>query len=529
MQFFIACLPILSVFIFLILLRLPATKAMPLSLGVTLLCVYFYWNMQKETIAASVIEGFILSCSILIILFGALLLLSTLKKVGALQSIEIKFNLLTQDQRIQTLIIAYGFGSLMEGIAGFGTPAMLCAGLLVAMGFKPISAVVLALVANCAAVSFGAVGTPLMLGVKSSLDSFSDKELNQLAINVLSIESINGLLTSLFLMALIVFVFAKQSVFSKKALKEYCVMIPLCIIANLSFVGAAYLSIILFKTIEFSSIFGGLFMLLVLFTFTHKKWLTPKTNFRLTTKIESNQTTHLSLLRAATPYIVIIVLLLLSRLEILPFKTIFSGFVFGFNNIFNTGISVAITPLYLPGFFFILALILCLPVLKLSFKQFSFEVLKTSKQLALTAVTLISAIVLVRLFLNSHIILAQTIAMPLVIARSLTSWFPDSWVYISPFIGALGSFISGSATFSNMMFSQLQFSGAQQLLLAPNIMLILQVIGANTGNMICVINIVAAASVVGCQGQEGKIIKLTFIPLVIYCLSASTLVSLIFL
>ena len=142
--------------------------------------------------------------------------------------------------------------------------------------------------------------------------------------------------------------------------------------------------------------------------------------------------------------------------------------------------------------------------------------------------TLISAIVLVRLFLNSHINLDQTTAMPLVIANSLTSWFPDSWIYISPFIGALGSFISGSATFSNMMFSQLQFSGAQQLLLEPNTMLILQVIGANTGNMICVVNVVAAASVVGCQGQEGNIIKLTFIPLVIYCLSASALVSLIF-
>ena len=330
-------------------------------------------------------------------------------------------------------------------------------------------------------------------------------------------------------MVLIVFVFGKQSIFNKKAQKEFIEMIPLCVIANISFVGTAYLSIVLLNTIEFSSIFGGLMMILVLFVFTYKKWLTPKTDFRLTPKTKTDAKDNLSLIRAATPYAVIIILLLLSRLEVLPFKALFTGFKLGFTNILDTGISVSIAPLYLPGFFFALALLICLPVLKLSLKQFGSEAIQTTKKLSLTAVTLVSAIVLVRLFLNSHINYDQTLAMPLVIANSMTAWFPDSWVFISPFIGALGSFISGSATFSNMMFSQLQFSGAQQLSLEPSFMLILQVIGANAGNMICVVNVVAAASVVGCQGQEGKIIKSTFTPMVIYCLVASMLVSVIFL
>ncbi|BCE02889.1 L-lactate permease [Marinicellulosiphila megalodicopiae] len=529
MQFFIACLPILSVFVFLILLRLPAIKAMPISLAIALACVGIFWKMPSNAIYASMIEGIVLAGTILIILFGAMLVLNTLKHVGALKSIEIKFNHLTQDQRIQTLIVTYGFGSLMEGIAGFGTPAALCAGLLLALGFKPIQAVVLALVADCAAVSFGAVGTPLLLGVGSSLEQFDTMQLNQLASSILMIEFMTGILTSLSLMALIIFVFGKQSITAKLAWNQMFSMVPLCIIANTTFIGVAYLSIQVFNTVEFSSIFGALAMLLVLFVLSYKKWLTPKTVFRLTEFEEKDQTLPLSLTRAATPYALIILLLLISRLEVLPFKRWLIDFKFSLVHIFDTSISVSVSPLYLPGFFFALALFLSLPALKLSIRQYSIEASNTIKQLTLTSITLICAIVLVRLFLNSSINLNQSASMPIVIANSMTSWFPDTWVFFSPFIGALGSFISGSATFSNMMFSQLQFAGAEQLSLDPNKMMILQVIGANAGNMICVVNVVAAASVVGCQGQEGQIIKLTIIPMMIYCLSAASFVLLFFL
>ncbi|MED4162864.1 L-lactate permease, partial [Halalkalibacterium halodurans] len=83
-------------------------------------------------------------------------------------------------------------------------------------------------------------------------------------------------------------------------------------------------------------------------------------------------------------------------------------------------------------------------------------------------------------------------------------------------IGALGSFISGSATFSNMMFSLFQFSVADQIGADPTQVVALQVMGANAGNMICVVNVVAAASVVGLVGKEGLIIRMTLIPMMIY-------------
>ena len=90
-------------------------------------------------------------------------------------------------------------------------------------------------------------------------------------------------------------------------------------------------------------------------------------------------------------------------------------------------------------------------------------------------------------------------------------------------VGSLGSFISGSATFSNLMFSLFQFSVAEQVGLSPQIILALQVLGANAGNMICVVNVVAAASVVNLLGQEGAIIRLTLGPMLYYALWAGAL------
>ncbi|MBN1262225.1 MAG: L-lactate permease, partial [Anaerolineae bacterium] len=123
-------------------------------------------------------------------------------------------------------------------------------------------------------------------------------------------------------------------------------------------------------------------------------------------------------------------------------------------------------------------------------------------------------------FINSGVNGAGLESMPLELAMLVASAVGRAWPLAAPFIGALGSFISGSATFSNMMFSLLQFSVAQQVSLAPRVVLALQMLGANAGNMICVANVVAAASVVGLLGQEGRIIRLTLPPMVAYCVAA---------
>ena len=103
------------------------------------------------------------------------------------------------------------------------------------------------------------------------------------------------------------------------------------------------------------------------------------------------------------------------------------------------------------------------------------------------------------------------------------------WLWIAPLVGALGSFIAGSATFSNLMFASFQQAMASEADIAPQLVLALQMLGANAGNMICVVNVVAAASVVGLSGREGDIIRYTALPALYYCLAASAVAWLVFI
>src|SRR5690606_10316302 len=119
-----------------------------------------------------------------------------------------------------------------------------------------------------------------------------------------------------------------------------------------------------------------------------------------------------------------------------------------------------------------------------------------------TAVSLFGAIAMVRIFINSGVNGAGYQAMPVELAVVASSNFGAGWPAGAPLIGALGSFISGSATFSNLTFAHLQYTIAEQTELSPTLVLSLQLLGADAGNMACVHNVVAAAAVLGMQGRE---------------------------
>jgi lactate permease len=135
---------------------------------------------------------------------------------------------------------------------------------------------------------------------------------------------------------------------------------------------------------------------------------------------------------------------------------------------------------------------------------------------------------MVRIFLQSDINSAGLPAMPLALATEAAYYLADSWLWIAPFVGALGSFIAGSATFSNLMFGSFQQAMAVEAAVPLKLVLALQMLGANAGNMICVVNVVAAASVVNLQGREGDIIRYTLFPMLFYCVAASLIAWLLF-
>src|SRR5699024_8661175 len=117
MMTIVALAPILAVFFFLVLLPMPAMKAMPISLGVTAILAFYYWKVPIVHLIASIMEGILIAISILYIVFGAILLLNTLQKSGAINTIRNFFMGVTPDRRVQVILIAWLFGAFLEGAA----------------------------------------------------------------------------------------------------------------------------------------------------------------------------------------------------------------------------------------------------------------------------------------------------------------------------------------------------------------------------------------------------------------------------
>ncbi len=529
----VALTPILAVFIFLVILRMPAVRAMPISLLLTALAALLFWQVPLVQVIASALEGLIIAASILWILFGAILLLNTLRESGAIDTIRNGFMHITPDRRVQAIIVAWLFGAFLEGAAGFGAPAAITGPLLAALGFPALAAVMLALVANSSPVSFGAVGTPILIGVGEGLQTGGTVDpavtaylggqsfeafLQAVAVQAIQIDLLVGSFIPLILVAMLTRFFGEN-----KSWREGLAIWPFAIFAGFCFTIPALLVAVFFGP-EFPSIIGGLVGLAVVVTAARRRFLLPEEPWRFGRYLpEPSLPTHLTLRQAWMPYVLVAVLLVLTRLAFLPFNDWLRSVKIGWSQILGTEISASIEPLYLPGAVFIVVVIATIFLHHLSRRQVKDAVSASAKTLVGSAIALGAAVPMVRIFINSGVNEAGLASMPIELAGVLAGSISQGWPAVAPIVGSLGSFISGSATFSNMMFSLLQFSVAEQAGLSPLVVLAMQVLGANAGNMICVVNVVAAASVVKLLGQEGAIIRLTLGPMLYYALWAGIL------
>ena len=155
----VSLLPIIVVAVFLVGMRWPAAKAMPLSFVTAVVIALFYWQVAPLQVVAASINGLVITATLLYIIFGAILLLNTLHESGGLAAIRQGFTDITPDRRVQVIIIAWLFGSFIEGSAGFGTPAAVAVPLLVGLGFPAMAAVIAGMLIQSTPVSFGAAGT----------------------------------------------------------------------------------------------------------------------------------------------------------------------------------------------------------------------------------------------------------------------------------------------------------------------------------------------------------------------------------
>lgn len=540
--FFVALTPVLLVMFFLVILRLPATTAMPLSWLIHALLAIFIWRMPLVQVSAASLEGIIIAISVLWIIFGAIFLLNILKTSGAILSIRAGFNRITADRRVQAVLIAYLFGSFLEGASGFGTPAAICAPFLVALGFPLMAAVVLSLVSNSIAVSYGSAGTTFLVGLtqglqqgvstapqvslflgQTSLSDFVQTAAAQTAL----LNLVPGIILPLVLSVMLTRFWGKN--------KSWCEGLAIWKFALLSgfiFAGSSALIAGLFGP-DFPSLLGSMIALIIMIPIARKGWLLPKTPWRFESDLANNvdltSEKLMPLSRAVTPYILATIILLLTRLRFLPFKEWLNLVQVGWDQILGTGISTSFAPLYSPGAIFTLTGLVSFLILGVSRKKMKTILTNSAGNLFSSAIALGAAVPLVRIFINSGVNQIGLESMPIELAASMALSLGTSWPLIAPFVGAMGAFISGSATFSNLMFSLFQFGVAVENNLPPATILALQSAGAALGNMICVVNVVAASSVVGLVGKEGKIIRFTLLPSLIMCLIAAIVAMILYI
>ncbi|WP_419770349.1 MAG: L-lactate permease [Candidatus Marinarcus sp.] len=537
-QALFAALPILVAAILLVGFRLPAKKAMPVVFVVTALVAFYVWQVSFNRIVASSVQGFLITIAVLWIIFGAILLLNTLKHSGAIKAIREGFNNVSPDRRVQVIIIAWLFGSFIEGASGFGTTAAIAAPLLVAIGFPAMAAVMIGMMIQSTPVSFGAVGTPILIGVDKGLDSQSisntlhavgsnwDAYLQLITSEVAIIHAITGTFIPLFMTLMMTRFFGQN-----RSWTEGLSILPFAIFGGLAFT-IPYALTGIFLGAEFPSIIGSLVGLPIVIFAAKKGFLIPKDSWDFApkekwpiswvSKLEMNMDAmntkvDMSLTKAWIPYILVAVILVITRVSD-EAKALAKAWVIPFKDILGEGLNYSITPLYLPGGILISVVLITFFLHKMEVKEMKESFSESSKVMLGAGFVLVFTIPLVRILINSGVNTAGFDSMPVAMANFVAHSVGDIFPLFSPMVGALGAFIAGSNTVSNMMLSQFQFGVANALGLSTALMVSLQAVGAAAGNMIAIHNVVAASATVGLLDQEGETIRKTIIPTLYYCL-----------
>ncbi|MBI1310228.1 L-lactate permease [bacterium] len=549
----LAFLPIVVVGVFLVLLRWPASRAMPLSYATVVALALAVWKVPLIKVGVASIHGLIVAGTLLYIVFGAILLLNTLKESRAVARIRRGFTDISPDRRVQVIVIAWLFGSFIEGAAGFGTPAAVAVPLLVGLGFPPMAAVVSGMIIQSTPVSFGALGTPILVGVKTGLegssavaefakqagypltegsfDLVSSGFLAAIGFKVALLHCITGTLIPLFVVTVITRYFGPNRSFAE-GLRVWKFAVFAALSMTLPYLAVAY-----FLGPEFPSLIGGLVGLGIVVSAARAGFLTPSDdvwNFAPREQWSSDwigfssekdsdaEPAGMNIALAWLPYVLVAVLLVATRVpeaHIKPLLTHNSVTIkIDWDHLRGvpadspsaTGIKpTEVQPLYLPGSIFIVISLLTFSLHRMNSRAYAAAWKSSSYTMLRASVALVFTVPMVQVFLNTGGGSEGFERMPIALANGVAALAGNAWPLLAPFVGGFGAFVAGSNTVSNMMFSEFQFGVGQRIGVAPDWVVALQAVGGAAGNTICVHNVVAASAVVGLVGREGLVIRRT--------------------
>lgn len=530
----IAFIPIIVTVVLMVAFNWPAKRALPLAWILACVIAFAVWKMNVHDMAAYTITGFLSAFETLVIIFGAILIMNTLKRSGAMSAINGMFKGVTKDARILAIIIGWVFGAFIEGAAGFGTPAALAAPLLISVGFPPLAAAIVALICNSTPVCYGAVGTPTNTAFATVKDAVAaggaDPDTWKMALTKWS--AISMAVGAFFIVFVAVCVLVK--LFGKnKSFKDALPCIPF-IIFTVAVFDIIYLLIATFIGPELVSLVAAVITLFVSIGAAKAGFLQPKETWTFapeetwdrswlsTTEVPEPKVSDMPLLKAFTPYIIIIAILVATRvcqnvgmgwansMKAFAVGTGGSGVILGLN--WNWAI------LWSPGVVFIIVALLTVAIQGMKGSEVSCAWKDTGKQVSGAAIALLFGVAMVNIFRYTNVSSdVMDGSMLLIMARGLAALAGHAYVIVAPLIGVLGAFMSGSNTVSNTLFSSLQFETATILAMPQVFIVALQNNGGAIGNMVCVNNVVSACATTGTIGNEGKIIRTNIVPCIIYC------------
>ncbi len=544
LQAALALFPIALGGILLVGFRVPAKHAMPAAYFAAVAVAFGVWQMSPSRIAAASIQGLFLTFDLLFIIFGAILLLYTLERSGGVAAIRRSFNGISDDRRVQVVIVAWLFGSFIEGAAGFGTPAAVVAPLLVALGFPAAAAVMMGMMIQSTAVTFGAVGTPVLVGLSGGLggEAFSAAlaaadmtmldYLRAVTAKAVVFHAIAGVLMPTWMIVMLTRFFG-----ANKSWTEGLSILPFALVGGLAFTVPYTLIGIFFKP-EFPSLLGAPIGLAIVVWIARKGWLLPADHWDFPPReswspdwisgleeelADVPEGKGISAPAAWAPYALLGLLLALTRFPELGIDALLKKLDFAWADIFGSGITATTTPLYLPGFILLVVVLVTALLHRMELRDLKAAFVASTKVLVGAGVVLVFTVPMVRVYINSDVNGAEMLSMPLAMAEWVAGNVGSVWPFFAPMTGALGAFIAGSNTVSNLMFSAFQFGVAERLAMSTVVIVALQAVGAAAGNMIAIHNVVAASATVGLLGKEGATLRKTILPAIYYLLVVGTL------
>jgi len=538
-QALLALLPIALGGTLLVGFRIAAKHAMPAAWVAAAAVGLWAWRMSPGRVAAASVQGLFLTFDLLFIIFGALLLLHTLERSGGVAAIRGSFHGISDDRRVQVVIVCWLFGSFIEGASGFGTPAAIAAPLMVALGFPAACAVMLGMMVQSTAVTFGAVGTPVLVGVQGGLggEAFAAQlaaagldmpdYLRLVTAKVVLLHATAGVLMPTWMVAMMTRFYGEN-----RSWTEGLRVLPFTLFGGLAFV-VPYVLFGTFLGPEFPSLLGAPVGLAIVVTAARKGFLLPADTWTFPRReawrgdwvsgleeemAEVPEGRRVSTAMAWAPYLLLAVLLVLTRLPSLPVGAWLRAPALSWTDIFGTGISATTTPLYLPGFILVVVVAATALLHRMPGRDVVAAVRSSASVLVGAGIVLVFTVPMVRVYINSDVNGAGILSMPIAMAEWVAGNVGQIWPLFAGATGALGAFIAGSNTVSNLMFAAFQFGVAERLAMSTVMIVALQAVGAAAGNMIAIHNVVAASATVGLLGQEGATLRKTILPTLYYLL-----------